>query len=346
MSLSNYSQVLLRNADALDSKKTLLINLPADSFIDEILQLYPSADITCFNTHYGDYLSLNKRYKNKVNCNFSACYQSEQRHDLAIIAFPKSKQELNFTLAQLADVLAEDAHILFIGEKNGGIKSATKLSADYVTHCDKIDSARHCMLFSATFNNQPSNFNIDDWYTSYSICHNNTDLTIAALPGVFSQGGLDKGTAILLEYMPSNAQGNLLDFGCGAGVIAACASINNPDLTLTLVDVNALALQSAQQTLTINGIKGDCIPSDSLSNISGSYQLVLTNPPFHQGIKTHYAATEQFLAGISQHLAKNGELRVVANSFLRYQPIMEANIGSTKKLAQEKGFTIYQCIKS
>ena len=346
MSLSNYSQVLLRCADNLVSHSPLLVNLTADDFIEHLSQLNPDASISCFNSHYGEYLALEKRYGNKVNHFYGACYQEDQKHDLVIIAFPKSKQELAFTLAMLAQVIEDNGQILFIGEKNGGIKSASKLSADYVEHCQKIDSARHCMLFAATFNNQRTPFNLDDWFHYYTIKYAENELTIAALPGVFSQGKLDKGSAVLLNHLPENITGNLLDFGCGAGVIAACAAVKNPELKLTLADVNALALKSSEKTLSVNGLSGSCIATDSLSNIDGNYELVLTNPPFHQGIKTHYAATESFLAGIRKHLASTGEIRVVANSFLQYQPIMEDKIGPTSKLVQEKGFTVYQSRKS
>jgi 16S rRNA (guanine1207-N2)-methyltransferase len=47
------------------------------------------------------------------------------------------------------------------------------------------------------------------------------ELTICALPGVFSQNHLDVGTAVLLPYLNQVKSGRIADFGCGAGIISA-----------------------------------------------------------------------------------------------------------------------------
>ena len=46
-------------------------------------------------------------------------------------------------------------------------------------------------------------------------------LKVVSLPGVFSHGRLDRGTALLLEHLDKLPSGHLLDFGCGAGVLGA-----------------------------------------------------------------------------------------------------------------------------
>ncbi len=50
----------------------------------------------------------------------------------------------------------------------------------------------------------------------------NVTLTVASLPGVFSQKKLDVGTALLLNNLPEVMQGKVLDFGCGAGGVISC----------------------------------------------------------------------------------------------------------------------------
>ena len=120
----------------------------------------------------------------------------------------------------LATCLSDNAHILLIGEKNGGIKSTPKLTATYLSNCKKIDSARHCMLFIGQYNAGQPDFNLEDWYKYYFVNVQGLALKIAALPGVFSQESLDKGTAVLLNKLPEVMAGKVLDFGCGSGVIA------------------------------------------------------------------------------------------------------------------------------
>jgi 16S rRNA (guanine1207-N2)-methyltransferase len=43
-----------------------------------------------------------------------------------------------------------------------------------------------------------------------------------------------------------------------------------------------------------------------------------------------------------QHLKKGGELRLVANSFLRYQPLIEEQFGICTVKAEGQGFRIYR----
>ncbi|MGB1198836.1 MAG: methyltransferase [Thalassotalea sp.] len=345
MSLTNISQLLMRNQDLLIATTPLLINMPDDNFANEILTQNPKCSLTFFDSNYANHLAHKKIAKLSHNAVFSSHYESDIKHDLVIIHFPKSKKELSLTLAMLANALTATVKILIVGENNGGIKSLAKMSKALLSYCDKVDSARHCILFDVDLKPQSKPFNINDWFDFYTVEINQQRIKVAALPGVFSQAKLDVGTKVLLENLPNYSSGSLLDFGCGAGVIAAFIGKNNTEITLALTDVSALALASAKETLSINQLSGDVFPTDSLSNITQKYQYVISNPPFHQGIKTHYQATESFLNGISRHITHKGSLAIVANSFLQYLPIMEKSFTSATKLTQQKGFAIYYASK-
>lgn len=343
MAISNVNQLLIRNIDGISATTPLFVNITNDGFLTEYLTHNPSANVTCYHTNFADY-KLSQATKNKhVSSHFCAEYKAQVKHDLVVISFPKSKAEFGFTLAMLAESMTEDASVVIVGENKGGIKSANKLAKDYLDFCNKVDAARHCLLYVGKFKSSLDKFELASFYTYYSLTVGNKQLKIAALPGVFSQNGLDIGTEVLLENLPQTIAGKVLDFGCGAGVIAAYIGKLSANTKLTLVDVSALALASAKTTLALNELTGECLASDSLSEVRERYDFVVSNPPFHQGIKTHYAATEQFLSKIKLHLATQGCITIVANSFLKYPPIMEKTIGKTKTLTVKKGFAIYQC---
>jgi len=344
MSLTNPSQVLLRNVELLAAEKPLFINIPEDGFIEAYLSLNEQAEISCFNTNFIDYQALKAKNNIKVSYLFSTIYQSEKAHDLVILAFPKSKTELAFTLATIAPFLAVDTKVFFVGEKKGGVQSAPKLSQHFLSSCQKIDAARHCMLFGGIVRaeQRDKDFNLNDWFKEYKITLNDVELTIASLPGVFSQQKLDIGTSLLLNNLPDNMVDDVLDFGCGAGVLSCFIGKKHPGTMLSLLDVSALALTSAEKTLALNGLQATIFPSNSLSEVKASYQYIVSNPPFHQGVNTHYQATEDFLSASKKHLKKKGIITIVANSFLRYQSIMQQHIGETKQITKAQGFTIYQ----
>ncbi|WP_246143487.1 methyltransferase [Colwellia echini] len=343
MSLSNPSQLLLRNSELLSAQTPLLINLPEDGFIDAYIELHAPKSIHCFNTNFIDYQALNLKYGNKIKTTFSSHYQVTIYHDLVIIAFPKSKAELNFTLAMIAHCIDEKTKILFVGEKKGGIQSVEKLTKSILLCCRKEDAARHCLLYVGLFQPEKlsTTFTLQDWFTQYQITVDGIELKIASLPGVFSQQKLDVGTELLLNNLTNNMSGKVLDFGCGTGVISCFIGKKFTNTELSLLDVSALALTSAQESLSLNGLTGQVFASNSLSDVNEQYQHVVSNPPFHQGIKTHYQASEDFLTGINKKLAPRGNIIIVANSFLRYQPIMQAHIGNTSIITKDKGFTIY-----
>ncbi len=339
----NISQILHRSLQQLDAQTPLFINLPHCSFIDEYCSVYPSAKLTCFNSNF-EYF---KQHQNKTTYSsfFGATYDETSKHDLVVIYYPKAKQELSFILAMLQNHVLENATVILVGEKNSGINSSKKLVDNYIQHYQKADSARHCMLFTGQYHNEERPFNIEQWFKNYTVNINETEIKVAALPGVFSQKKLDVGTKVLLDNLPVITSKNLLDFGCGAGVIASFIGTKYKDITLTLADVNALALISAEKTLTLNALQGNIHATNSLSNINNQFDLVITNPPFHQGLKTNYHATESFLSGIHQQIKTKGELIVVANSFLTYKPIMLKSFAVVNEVINQQGFTVFHCKK-
>ncbi|WP_448549744.1 methyltransferase [Thalassotalea fusca] len=344
MPFSNVSQLLLRNTDYLKAKAPLLVNMPADNLTNELAEINPNGIVSIFNNNFQNH-HLARTFSPNAQTQFGAYYHTTAiKHDLIIMQFPKSKKELFLNLAMLSSCCLDDTKVLIVGENKGGIKSLAKLANKQLTYCEKLDSARHCVLFEASIQPESNPFKLEDWFHYYSLNVANTEIKIAALPGVFSQEKLDVGTSVLLNNFHPEMTGKILDFGCGAGVIGAFYGMRNPALDITMADVSALALVSAQKTMELNNLCATVIATDSLSEISGHYHHIISNPPFHQGIKTHYAATESFLAGIAKHMANNAGVTIVANSFLKYPPIMEKHIGKTVKLHQEQGFSLYQAI--
>jgi len=347
MSLTNPSQVLLRNTELLSARQPLLINLPEDGFLENYIDACQPISISCFNTNFIEYQAIMNKYHNNqrisLSNEFSSVYNVKICHDLVIIKFPKSKAELNFTLAMITHCVDKTSKIVFVGEKKGGIQSVPKITQGILDRCQKVDSARHCMVFVGEFSPHKLKeiFDIKKWFKIYEVNIAGIVLKIASLPGVFSQQKIDVGTQLLLTNLPKLMNGNVLDFGCGAGVISCFIGKKFKLIQLDLLDVSALAITSAKESLALNQLKGQVFPSNGLSNVEKSYNHVVSNPPFHQGLKTHYHASENFLSDIGKYLNKSGCVSVVANSFLRYQPIMQANIGETMVITKNKGFTIY-----
>lgn len=190
---------------------------------------------------------------------------------------PKAKAEAQYLLAMMTPLLEAGAELFLAGENRGGINGADKLLAPYGDKPVKRDSARRCSLYHGELSKPVAPFELDAWFGHYQCQAGDTELTVLALPGVFSASELDLGSQMLLASLPA-MQGSLLDFGCGAGVIGSVLAKRNPELKVTMVDINALALESSRRTLAINSLQGEVRASDVYSDIQGKFDRIRLQP--------------------------------------------------------------------
>ncbi|WP_164705779.1 methyltransferase, partial [Pseudomonas viridiflava] len=120
----------------------------------------------------------------------------------------------------------------------------------------------------------------------YQIDLQDGPLTVISLPGVFSHGRLDRGSALLLENIDKLPSGNLLDFGCGAGVLGAAVKRRYPHNEVVMLDVDAFATASSRLTLAANGLEAQVLTGDGIDAAPMGLNTILSNPPFHVGVHT------------------------------------------------------------
>ncbi|WP_429190558.1 16S rRNA (guanine(1207)-N(2))-methyltransferase RsmC [Aeromonas veronii] len=334
--ISAVSQMLERNQALFVGKRLLVCGALEDDYPRQLASL--AQTLTVFTTDYCYYRSQQAALGEAIL--FDHQLGGAPRFDALLLLMPKAKAEAQYLLAMMTPLLEAGADLFLAGENRGGINGADKLLAPYGEKPIKRDSARRCSLYHGELSQPVEPFNLDSWFGRYQCKAGDTELTVLALPGVFSAAELDLGTQMLLAAVPPMT-GELLDFGCGAGVIGSMLAKRNPDLRVNMVDISALALESSRRTLAINGLQGKVTASDVYSDVSTHFQHIVSNPPFHAGLKTFYAATEQFLAKAPEFLLPNGSLTIVANAFLRYQPILETHFKRTEVISSDAKFKVY-----
>lgn len=266
--------------------------------------------------------------------------------DGAVVFMPKSRQELAMRLALAADLVTERGTVLLIGGKKEGIAGGAKLLADRLSDTWKRDSARHCQVWQATVPSGSPAFKLGDWQTWHQIDVAGTALEAAGLPGIFSDGRLDEGTRRLLEtFEEEPAATSLLDFACGAGVVSGWLATRFPKLSVDAVDVQSQALACTEWTLEKAGINHSVWSSDGFSEVSKKYPLIVSNPPFHDGMRTDTSMAEAFVRDMAKHLSRGGELRLVANSFLPYQEVIAHYIGPCEILSEDRRFKVCRAFR-
>ncbi len=342
--LAPQSQVILRNAELFAHGKWLLVNAPERS----ILREFPS-DYVCWQQ------TIDQHKQDIENEIFSSYLADTSRipgaeralNELtgAVVYMPKNKAQLQCILHRVASLLSPGQHIALVGHNKEGIKSADKVLTPFCTSVNKVDSAKHCALLVGMVKDDISPFLIEDYFSSQTYELESVKWHVVGLPGVFSQARIDDGSAFLLHNLPGKLSGNVLDFACGAGVIGAYIKQVMPDATLTLCDNSAIAINASQRTLELNGLDAQVIASNGLNKIDGQFQHIISNPPFHTGVKTDYGIADKFIERSYEHLTKGGEIRIVANRFLPYPDILEARFGNVQTIAQNNKFSVYASIK-
>ena len=160
--------------------------------------------------------------------------------------------------------------------------------------------------------------------------------------GVFSGGGLDLGTAVLLrstEPPPGPAQ--LLDLGCGVGPLTIALGLGNPEARITAVDVNERALALTRANADRLGIgdrvstvlPGD-VPADEL------YDEIWSNPPIRIG----KAALHELLTTWLARLRPEGTAWMVVARNLGADSLavwLEDQGWDCERVASAKGFRVF-----
>ncbi|MCO7188788.1 MULTISPECIES: methyltransferase [unclassified Pseudoalteromonas] len=340
--LTNPSLLLLRNEEELTGQHILVINHQRDGFLSELKQLNPQAVISAFSYDFADHLAA-ASVKN-INSYVSHSLPALDDLDLIIYYYPKSKPEAQMMFDNIRALCSEQTRLLVVGENKGGVKSAEKQLQDKCETHYKLDSAKHCILYEFAQLQTEAHFDIASYLQTFTIAVAGQQFDAVSVPGVFNHGKLDVGTKLLLENLDLPAHGNMLDFGCGAGIIATFVLNQSPRIRFSCLDVNALALYACEQTVRLNGHKVELVLSDGLKQLKGRFDAIISNPPFHTGIKTDYDIAEEFINSATMHMNKGAQLHIVANSFLKYPPLIEARFGHCNTQIKNTKFAVYRAI--
>ncbi|MEG0996666.1 MAG: methyltransferase, partial [Clostridia bacterium] len=98
--------------------------------------------------------------------------------------------------------------------------------------------------------------------------------------GVFSRTELDRGTEVLLNALPDEMSGEVLDMGCGYGAIGVAVGAVNAACHVTMADINERACGLARINAERAGLRTQVLESDGYARVLNErYDWVLQNPP-------------------------------------------------------------------
>ncbi|MBR9728337.1 methyltransferase [Shewanella intestini] len=341
--LSNPSQILLRNIDYVAQDDVLLINHEADDLAKQLLTQAKS--VTTLALDFNHYLTLKKALAPQLTSHFGhqlPASDNPQQFDTVIIYFPKAKALIGYLIELAAQHLTPGGQLMIVGENKGGIKSLPKLMPAYFSTPVKRDNARHCLLFTSQLISEAPSVNINNWVSQYPLATPQGEITICNAVGTFSEKKLDAGTELLLQHLP-DLNGQVLDFGCGTGVISAALLKQNPSLKMSCIDINAMALLSCELTLAANDMRANIYPSDGFAQITQHFNAIVSNPPFHDGLNATTDIATAFVKDSAAHLIPQGIWQIVANRHLPYADTIALHFDTFDVPAQNNKYKLYAC---
>ena len=85
-----------------------------------------------------------------------------------------------------------------------------------------------------------------------------------------------------IEYIEKlfSGKGNLIDIGCGSGVIGLTIKNKFKDLKIDMIDISNKALEVTKENANLLNLNVDIYKSDILKNVKNKYDIIISNPPY------------------------------------------------------------------
>lgn len=309
------------------------------------------------------------------NCHDPRVKAALKPFDVLLLFLSKTKSLSQDLLAQLKTHFAQEQQVLILGSNAIGGKSADSLIRDAAT-VSKIDTARKCTVYLGQISDS-SKLPAPKALSEVSFLGQQ----FTQWHGLFSQGQLDDGTSLLLQALhqdlsadPSQAIAMdaplttplsidpyepILDLGCGSGIIGlslaarGCTQIVSSDISATALYATEQNAKRLGYSSAINIFACNMLPNATeLEALKASYpdfhlpygkfKLIVTNPPFHQGLSRTTSPTEDMIMKAPDYLSDNGALYLVGNTCLHYERALEEAFAHVTALKSTNKFTVFK----
>jgi 23S rRNA (guanine1835-N2)-methyltransferase len=272
----------------------------------------------------------------------SSLEMPEGAFDLVLIKVPKTLALLEDELTRLRPHLTESTRIIVAGMIKTLPSSVWKLLERLVGPTTTSLAKKKARLIFACLDVglvvPPS-----PYPASYRL--ENTDYLISNHANVFSRDSLDIGTRFFLQHLPFRQDAcNIIDLGCGNGLVGLIAAERCPAATVHFIDESFMAVASArdnfERAFKNQRVATFCVGDGLVEVESESADLILCNPPFHQQNTVGDQIAVSLFKQSKRVLRKGGELWVIGNRHLDYHSYLDRLFGAHSIIASNSKFVI------
>lgn len=273
----------------------------------------------------------------------------ENHFDLIGFRLGRGTAQLNAVLAESFRLLAPGGSLIVSGHNQEGIKSFARRGEAHFGNLALEGLKSSCRLLRFRKNGPQPIDPVEDPHYFLPIAHElaypGGRVGYLTKPGIFAYRGTDAGTALLAMHLPPCAGKTVLDLGCGSGALSL-AAFRLGAAEVLACDNSAIAVACAERNFADKGLPGKTLCSDLAEGAAGGFDLIFSNPPFHDGGATDYSLPARVLEAVAGRLKPGGEVYLVANQFLDYSAPAVKLFRESAMQAREQGYTIHRMVKA
>lgn len=167
-------------------------------------------------------------------------------------------------------------------------------------------------------------------------------LELETRPGLFSPEHVDRGTLAMLSVARLDAGMQVLDLGCGCGVVGILAAKICGEENITMCDIDPSAVETAVANAKRNGVSGvNAVVSDGLNHVDRTgFDMILSNPPY----QTDFSVAKAFIEKGFNRLKIGGTLLMVTKRRDWYRNKISAIFGGVR-IHEIDGYFVFEAQK-
>jgi 16S rRNA (guanine1207-N2)-methyltransferase len=267
-------------------------------------------------------------------------------YDLVLSHLPRGRLVTESLITDAARVLKPGGRFFFVAHKRTGVRGAIDYASHLLGQAAVVRQRRgyHVALAVNDAAQVAKALARRDDYRCLSITLEGVPTTLVSLPGVFAWDRVDDGAAALTASMEVGLGEKVLDLGCGTGLLALAAARRGGQVTA--VDADLRAVECARRTLAANKVDGEVLLSDCAQVVlERRFDIVVCNPPFHQGAGTAYDVARQMVRDAATVLRPGGCLYLVSNAFIPYEREMPEQFVTVIEVYNDRRYRVLRATR-